>query len=382
MKQRSASNLQLITWLGGAALGAAAIVYWTDPVQGRRRRAIAQEKMRSMTHKTGDAINAVMQDAGNRLSDMQARANRVIHNKSAKPIDDHVLAARVNAKIGRSLSNAHAIDVTAQRGCITLKGPILADEKAYLISLVHAIPGVTDVKDRLAVYDDETLGNRQQKDWTPARIMAMLGGGALGYYGLTRRSPSSMLLATIGLGLLARNVSIADLKRLFGMVTDTQGVMVEKIIQINASPETVFDVWNKYENFPQFMSDVVEVSDLGQGRSHWIVKGPAGATVEWNAVLTEVTRPTYMAWQSEPGATVINAGSVYLEPADGGTRATVRLSYSPPAGVLGKTVAMLLGSDPEQQLEDDLIRMKNFIEGGAPRQDSKVAIAASNQLLH
>jgi uncharacterized membrane protein len=382
VKQKSASNLQLATWLSGIALGAVAM-YLSDPSEGRRRRAMAQDKVRSMTSKTGDAINAAVRDAGNRLTGLQVRASRVMHN-GAKPIDDHVLTARVHAKIGRSVSNAHAIDVMAQGGCVTLSGPVLADEKAYLLSRVQAIPGVTDVRDRLNAYDEETGGSNAalMQDWTPMRIMALLGGGVLGYYGLTRRSPAGVTLAAVGLGLLVRNAGGFDLKRLFGMAAGTQEVVVEKTIQINATPDAVFDVWSRYENFPRFMSHVAEVSDLGQQRSRWIVKGPAGAEVEWNAVLTECTRPTRMAWQSEPGATVDNAGSVRLEPANGGTRVMVRMSYIPPAGVLGQTVAILLGSDPEQQLEDDLMRMKDFIERGAPLQDAVPPVSASNQLLH
>ncbi len=394
MKHKSASNLQLTTWLGGIALGAVAM-YLADPSQGRRRRAMAQDKMRSVTHKTGNAINAAVRDTGNRLTGLQARANRVM-GKSAKPIDNHVLTARVKAKLGRSVSDSHAIEVTAQDGSVTLSGPVLADEKAYLISLVQAIPGVIDVRDKLDARVEQAgrtnaqEGSRRshgsaalmEQDWTPMRIMALLGGGMLGYYGLTRRSPVGVALAAVGVGLLARNAGGADLKRWFGMAAETQDVVVEKTIRINASPEAVFDVWNKIENFPQFMSHVVEVSDLGQQRSHWIVNGPAGVNVEWDAVFTECARPTAIAWQSEPGATVDNAGSVHLEPADGGTFATVRMSYRPPAGAVGQAVAVLLGSDPEQQLEDDLIRMKNFIEQGAPRQDAAPSATASSQLLH
>lgn len=389
MKQKSASNLQLTAWLGGLALGALAM-YLADPAQGRRRRAIAQDKLAGMTHKTGVAINAAMRDTGNRLTGLQARAARMMRN-GAKPIDDHVLTARVKSKIGRSVSNASAIDVMAQQGCVTLSGPVLADEKAYLVSLVEGIPGVAGVRDKLSAKTDESgsAADAQQsniatigQDWTPLRIMALLAGGTLGYYGLVRRSPGSLALAAAGLGFLASRAGALELKRLFGAADETQALMLKKTIQINASPEAVFDVWNKFENFPHFMSHMAEVSDLGQQRSHWVVKGPAGVNLEWDAVLTECARPTLLAWQNEPGADIEHAGAVHLEPMAGGTRVTVSMSYAPPAGIAGQVVATLLGSDPEQQLEDDLIRMKNFIERGAPLQDAMPPVTASNQLLH
>jgi uncharacterized membrane protein len=158
---------------------------------------------------------------------------------------------------------------------------------------------------------------------------------------------------------------------------------LQKTIEINASPETVFDIWSKYENFPHFMSHVVEVRDLGDQRSHWVVKGPAGANIEWVSVLTESTRPSVLAWECEPGAEVENAGSVRLEPSStGGTRATVQMSYSPPAGVVGKSLARLLGSDPQRELEDDLLRMKNFIENGNSLKDVVQPASASGKILH
>jgi len=78
-----------------------------------------------------------------------------------------------------------------------------------------------------------------------------------------------------------------------------------------------------------------------------------------------------------------NSGSVDLEPYDGGTLATVRMAYSPPAGMLGQGVAMLLGSGPERQLEEDLLRMKRFIERGMPQQpDLTQPMTTPGQILH
>ena len=45
--------------------------------------------------------------------------------------------------------------------------------------------------------------------------------------------------------------------------------------------------------------------------------------------------------------------------------ATVHLSYTPPAGAIGHGLAVLLGADPERQMEEDLARMKAFIERGS-----------------
>src|SRR5690606_32849179 len=199
--------------------------------------------------------------------------------------------------------------------------------------------------------------------WSPGtRLMAALGGGLIGYYGLTRRNTAGSMMVAAGLGLLARSLgNYEDLKGVLGAERE-KTVKVQKSIEINASPEQVFDAWSRYENFPQFMSYVVDVRDLGQGRSHWMVKGPLGMSYEWNSVVTESRRPSVFAWKSEPGAEIENYGSVRMVRTNGGTRVTVELCYCPPGGVLGEGLASLLGRTPEQELENDLVKMKEFIE--------------------
>jgi uncharacterized membrane protein len=59
---------------------------------------------------------------------------------------------------------------------------------------------------------------------------------------------------------------------------------------------------------------------------------------------------------------------IQFERVNGGTRLDVEMSYTPPAGVLGHVVAKLFGADPKSELDEDLLRMKTFLETGkAPR---------------
>lgn len=196
---------------------------------------------------------------------------------------------------------------------------------------------------------------------------ALLGTSALSVVGLARRSPA---VALLGLGALAvllrsdRGRNLVDSLRHRG---DASRVEVENSVFIDASPREVFDAWSDVENFPRFMSHVTEVRDLGHRRSHWVVRGPAGMEYAWNAVMTEQSRPDRLSWRSEPGSEIEQDGSVTFESVNGGTRATVRISYAPPAGVLGHGVARMLGVDPQRQMDDDLAEMKAFIERGGSR---------------
>lgn len=150
---------------------------------------------------------------------------------------------------------------------------------------------------------------------------------------------------------------------------ETGTIMHEKTIFIDAPVEQVFDTWANYENFPRFMANVRSVRPLEGDRSHWKVRGPAGVSVEFDSV-TQKRRPNEIAWDSEPGSTVQNEGRVTFVPEGTGTRVSVRMSYRPPAGALGHAVSSLLGADPKKEFEQDLNRMKQFIErqrAGAPQ---------------
>lgn len=377
MNRDLAANQSHITWIiGSAALGALAM-YLSDPERGRSRRTMAADRIRSTAARTNNVFDVASRDLVNRVQGVRAQANRMLA-KERIAVDDRILTARVRQKIGRAVSNPHAIDVIAQQGCITLSGPVLAHEKEQLLDKVRNVHGVNRLEDQLEVHERaEGIPSLQaggkkisaaQESWPPAiRAVALIGGGALGAYGLARRTPASALLATAGLALMARSISNMPFTRMAGTGGARRAIELHKTIHIAAPPEAVFDLWSKYENFPRFMSHVQEVRDMGNGRSHWVVSGPAGAQVEWNATLTQSRRPELLAWRSEPDSTVRNSGTIRFEPDGNGTRVSVHMSYSPPAGALGHAIASLLGGDPKQQMHDDLMRMKAFIEtGNAP----------------
>ncbi|WP_280156048.1 SRPBCC family protein [Piscinibacter sp. XHJ-5] len=169
--------------------------------------------------------------------------------------------------------------------------------------------------------------------------------------------------AAIGAGLYAMQRYGASDRVREKLGADESGTIVtEKSVFIDAPVEQVFDTWSDYENFPRFMSNVRSVVPLDDDRAHWKVRGPAGVGVEFDSV-TRKHRPNELSWESDPGSTVQNEGRVTLVPEGSGTRATVRMTYRPPAGALGQAVSSLLGANPKQELEDDLNRMKQFIEG-------------------
>jgi uncharacterized membrane protein len=173
----------------------------------------------------------------------------------------------------------------------------------------------------------------------PTTALRVLGG-ALALYGLTRRGTLGAMLRTLGTGML---VGAAGRTALTGSAAPAldrrRAVDIQKTLYIEAPLDQVYAFWSNYENFPLFMSHVREVEDLGEGRSHWNVRGPGGVPIEWNAALTQQTPNEVIAWRSEAGSMLENAGIIRFIPLGSGTRVDLRFCYHPPAGGAGQAVA-------------------------------------------
>jgi uncharacterized membrane protein len=130
--------------------------------------------------------------------------------------------------------------------------------------------------------------------------------------------------------------------------------------------EEVYGFWHNFENLPTFMGHVESVKRVGDGRSHWKVKAPAGATVEWDAEVTEDRPNSLIAWHSLSGSSVENSGQVRFVDAPGnrGTEVHVEFDYEVPAGRLVELLAKAFGEEPTQQAKDDLRRFKQVMETG------------------
>ena len=135
---------------------------------------------------------------------------------------------------------------------------------------------------------------------------------------------------------------------------------------IRTPPEELYDFWRRLEHLPIFMAHVDAVTATGERTSHWTVSAPFGRTVEWDAEITDETPGRSIAWKSVGGADVDNEGEVRFVPAprDQGTEIHVRIRYTVPGGKVGQTVARYFGEDPHQQLDDDLRRLKQYLETG------------------
>jgi uncharacterized membrane protein len=215
--------------------------------------------------------------------------------------------------------------------------------------------------------DDQTL-----------RAGMAIGGGLLALLGLSRRSLGGLLMAAVGGGLLyagtKEHPAWNQVRDMLGMQSENgpqpalshkQGIRVDKTVFIDRPRSEVYKYWRRLENLPHFMQHLESVDVWGDKFSHWVVKAPVGARVEWDAEIINEVENELIGWRSLPGAMVANAGSVRFTdgPNGNGTQVSVSLKYDPPAGRIGAIVTKLLGEDPDRQVAQDLQNLRTILEG-------------------
>lgn len=208
----------------------------------------------------------------------------------------------------------------------------------------------------------------------PERIASIVGGAALVLTGASRRSLPGALLALAGGLLVYRGASgRCHLYDALGVdtrwmneygVPGNKGIKVMREIEVQRPPSELFYFWKNLSNLPKFLPHVISVEKTSEKGSHWVVEGPAGVRVEWDAEIINEHPGELIAWRSLPDADVESAGTVRFEARNGGasTRLRVTLQYHPPAGRAGATVAGLLGESPGRQLASDLQGFREMME--------------------
>ena len=231
-------------------------------------------------------------------------------------------------------------------------------------------------------------GNGQAREQSPAslknvgqaeRYGSVLGGLALLAGALARRGVGGVLMGAFGALLLERGLTgECSLYRSLGVsgvqpserpgVPDNVGINLEQSIVINRSREELFAFWRHLPNLAEVLRHVERVDVLDDRRSHWVVQTPRGRRLEWDALIINEHPNELIAWESLPGASVANAGSVRFEPEPhgNGTVITVKLEYNPPGGLLGWLGGNLIGERAEREIAEDLAQLKQKMEAAQP----------------
>ena len=228
------------------------------------------------------------------------------------------------------------------------------------------------------------------------RVVSVAAGGALAAYALKRKDLTGLLLGVVGGALVERGVSghchvygalgltstpdeiggrrphrsgerVVQQHGRAAVLDASHARKVERAVTVfGRSRDELYAFWRDFGNLPRIMEHLEGVQIIDDRRSRWVVKGPAGKHVSWEAVIHNEIPGELIAWKSGEDADVPNAGSVHFKDAPGGRGTEVRvvLEYEPPAGKLGVAVARLFGEEPGIQVREDLRRFKQLVESG------------------
>jgi len=204
----------------------------------------------------------------------------------------------------------------------------------------------------------------------------LLGGSALALVGLLRGRPLGIGLVTAGGALALYGASGLAPERGRELVCEAAFGLGRALptgtIKIRCS-ETIArprpEVWRHVrdlERFPRWSRHIVSVTELGEDRSRWVVRGPDGGQVTWVSRIVAETPEEQYSWESVEGSEIRQAGVIHVRDAPGGrgTELSLHLAYDAPAGALGDMLASLMGVEPQQQARDDLRRLKQLLETG------------------
>jgi hypothetical protein len=280
--------MRLPTMIKALGLGAGAM-YFYDPVQGRRRRAMVRDQFTRVVNRTDDAIDVALEDLRNRTRGTLAE---VMNTMSEGGSPDWLLEERVRARMGRNVQHAGSIEVIAEDGYITLRGPILAEDVERTIKRTSSVRGVKGVNNKLDIYENEAdipglqgQANKrmekpewEQENWSPAmRLISTTGGGLMAMYGRARGGLVGTALTLGGLGLAVRGIANRDLPRLFGLSEQGEAISVQKAININAPRQELYNFWSNLENLQHFHgprtrseTDRPQPQPLEGSRAGWI----------------------------------------------------------------------------------------------------------------
>ncbi len=144
---------------------------------------------------------------------------------------------------------------------------------------------------------------------------------------------------------------------------------IERRIEINRSPDDVFEVLTDLNRLPNWATIVVETHDVPEqairnGTTFRQTIRVAGRNLECDWRVAELKRPRHVAYE----ATEVGCGQLAMRqtvvPADSGSRVELELDYELPGGWLGEAIdRAYLERRNEREAEHSLHNLKDLLEG-------------------
>jgi uncharacterized membrane protein len=200
----------------------------------------------------------------------------------------------------------------------------------------------------------ENLENRE-------RAFALGSGTLLTAMGVNRGGFGGFLCSMIGGSLAYHGLSGKNPFYKTGRQSD-QHVFIRQSVLINESREVIYHFWRDLKNLPKIMKHVKNVDFLDEYTTKWDAE-LGGIETSWKAEIVFDVENWRISWNSTPDSQIQNSGKVEFEKIDDNfTRLNVLISYEPKFGELGIQLAKVLNPVFEEEVREDILRMKKLFE--------------------
>jgi uncharacterized membrane protein len=211
--------------------------------------------------------------------------------------------------------------------------------------------------------------DRINLNW-PERYVSIATGVKLGFSGFRHLFSKPFLsILKLGAGGYLLNRGISGHCELYAQIgkhsTAPININIRTSFTINKPRMAVYEFWRKLDNLPLFMNHLESVEMIDNDRSHWVLKLPAGvANVSWDAEIVRDIPGELIGWSSLPGSKIDNAGKVRFRDSfdEQSTLVDLVISYQPPAGGFGASVARVLNPVFKNMVNTDVQNFKQYMD--------------------
>ncbi len=182
-------------------------------------------------------------------------------------VPDGELERRIRDKLHMLVRYPDVIAVNANRGCVTLEGPVLADEVEYTLRILRRTDGVRRIEDRLAVYEEPDAvpelkpllrhapGPVRPAERSSPSIRLDTGSGGAGAVDTADLIGAGM--AVVGAVLLAKGFTKTERIRLLQLRKKAQRIADELTRGRRAGPAAAAQMPGKKEDAMPHIKDVM-----------------------------------------------------------------------------------------------------------------------------
>lgn len=166
-----------------------------------------------------------------------------------------------------------------------------------------------------------------------------------------------VMSAALGISYLFRDRNMKGKKQTAFAENASQNIHITRAITVTQPVEAVYQFWRRLTNLPQVIDYIESVYVIGNTLTRWTLNPDPKTEFD---VETYIDIPNSMiSWRSLPEAPIQNAGSVRLQPVDGGTKVQLTLEIMTPADTPEQALIDLID---ERYVDQCLQEFKQLME--------------------